>query len=42
MSHSLGQLPWITAPATQAVLDALEAAGGPDCARFVGAACATP
>jgi poly(A) polymerase len=36
MSHSLGQLPWITAPATQAVLDALEAAGGPDCARFVG------
>lgn len=33
---SLGQLPWMTAPATRAVLDALEAAGGPDCARFVG------
>jgi poly(A) polymerase len=28
--------PWITAPQTAAVLDALEAAGGPDCARFVG------
>jgi poly(A) polymerase len=26
----------MTAPATTAVLDALEAAGGPDCARFVG------
>jgi poly(A) polymerase len=26
----------MTAPATAAVLDALEAAGGPDCARFVG------
>src|SRR5436305_2107697 len=26
----------MTAPATQAVLDALEAAGGADCARFVG------
>jgi poly(A) polymerase len=36
MSHSLGQPDWVTAPATRAVLDALEAAGGPDCARFVG------
>ncbi|WP_309605805.1 CCA tRNA nucleotidyltransferase [Phenylobacterium sp.] len=36
MSGSLGQRPWITAPATAAVLDALEGAGGPDCARFVG------
>ncbi|MDB5447293.1 MAG: tRNA nucleotidyltransferase/poly(A) polymerase [Phenylobacterium sp.] len=36
MSDSLGQLPWMTAPATRAVLDALEAAGGADCARFVG------
>jgi poly(A) polymerase len=35
-SESLGQRPWMTAPATAAVLDALEAAGGPDCARFVG------
>ncbi len=29
---------WLTAPATVAVLDALEAAGGADCARFVGGA----
>jgi poly(A) polymerase len=36
MTETLGQRPWITAPATAAVLDALEAAGGPDCARFVG------
>ena len=28
--------PWLTGPATVAVFDALEAAGGPDCARFVG------
>ena len=28
--------PWLTSPATVAVFDALEAAGGPDCARFVG------
>ena len=28
--------PWLTAPATRAVMAALEAAGGPDCARFVG------
>jgi poly(A) polymerase len=36
VTASLGQLPWMTAPATRAVLDALEAAGGPDCVRFVG------
>lgn len=36
MTDSLGQPPWMTAPATAAVLDALEAVGGPDCARFVG------
>jgi poly(A) polymerase len=36
VTDSLGQPPWMTAPATTAVLDALEAAGGPDCARFVG------
>jgi len=34
--ESLGQRPWMTAPETAAVIDALEAAGGPDCARFVG------
>lgn len=34
--ESLGLRPWMTAPATAAVLDALEAEGGPDCARFVG------
>jgi len=36
MTESIGQRPWMTAPETAAVLDALEAAGGPDCARFVG------
>ncbi|HEY0647478.1 CCA tRNA nucleotidyltransferase [Phenylobacterium sp.] len=36
MTDSLGQRHWMTAPATVAVLDALEAAGGADCARFVG------
>jgi poly(A) polymerase len=36
MSESLGVQPWMTAPATRAVFDALEAAGGDDCARFVG------
>lgn len=36
MTESLGQRPWMTLPATAAVLDALEAEGGPDCARFVG------
>jgi len=28
--------PWLMAPATRAVMAALEAAGGPGCARFVG------
>jgi poly(A) polymerase len=36
MSETIGQRPWMTAPETAAVLDALEAAGGADCARFVG------
>jgi len=36
MTDSLGQRHWMTAPQTVAVLDALEAEGGPDCARFVG------
>jgi len=36
MTESLGQPYWMTAPETVAVFDALEAAGGPDCARFVG------
>jgi len=36
MIESLGAQPWIADPATVAVLDALEAAGGPACARFVG------
>lgn len=36
MTDTLGPRPWITAPPTMAVLDALEAEGGPDCARFVG------
>lgn len=36
MTDSLGQPFWMTAPHTAAVLDALEAEGGPDCARFVG------
>jgi len=36
MSDGLGLRPWMTAPATAAVFDALEAEGGPDCARFVG------
>lgn len=35
-SISIGQQPWMTAADTAAVLDALEARGGPDCARFVG------
>jgi poly(A) polymerase len=33
---SLGALPWMTHPATRAVIGALEAAGGAGCARFVG------
>ena len=28
--------PWLSDPATVRVMTALEAAGGPDCARFVG------
>ena len=36
MSETIGQRPWMTKPQTAAVMDALEAAGGPDCARFVG------
>ena len=36
MSETLGQRPWMAAADTAAVLDALEAAGGADCARFVG------
>ena len=36
MSETIGQRPWMTAPDLSAVLDALEAAGGSDCARFVG------
>jgi poly(A) polymerase len=36
VTETLGHPPWMTAPATTAVLDALEAAGGRDCARFVG------
>lgn len=36
MSASVSDQPWLTDPATRAVLDALEAVGGPDCARFVG------
>jgi poly(A) polymerase len=36
MTGNLGPRHWMTAPATVAVLDALEAAGGVDCARFVG------
>lgn len=36
MTETLGERPWMNAPQTVRVLDALEAAGGPDCARFVG------
>lgn len=36
MTDSIGERPWMTAPDTARVLDALEAAGGRDCARFVG------
>lgn len=32
----LGDQPWLTNPATRTVMAALEAAGGPGCARFVG------
>ena len=36
MSETLGPRPWMTAPQTVAVFDALEAVGGADCARYVG------
>ena len=36
MSEGLGLRPWMTAPETAAVFDALEAEGGAGCARFVG------
>lgn len=36
MTHRLSDQPWLTAPATRAVMAALEAAGGAGCARFVG------
>lgn len=36
MTDSIGQRPWMTAKETVAVMDALEAAGGADCARYVG------
>ena len=36
MSATLPPQPWMTAAPTRAVIDALEAVGGPDSARFVG------
>jgi len=36
VSHLLQGQDWLTASATRAVMAALAAAGGPDCARFVG------
>jgi len=36
MTDLLPAQPWMTLPATVAVMDALEGAGGEDCARFVG------
>ncbi len=36
MSLSLADQPWLTSPATRAVIAALETAGGPGCVRFVG------
>jgi poly(A) polymerase len=36
MTDRLGPRPWMTAPETRAVMDALEVAGGADCARYVG------
>ena len=36
MSETIGERPWMTAAETAAVFDALETAGGADCARFVG------
>ncbi len=35
-SESIGVQPWMTAPATRAVIAALQASGGDDCVRFVG------
>ena len=36
MTASVAGEPWLTSPATRAVLEALQAEGGPDCVRFVG------
>ena len=36
MTERLTPQPWMSHPATIAVMDALEAAGGSDCARYVG------
>ncbi len=36
MSETLPPQPWMKRPETMAVMAALTAAGGPDCARFVG------
>jgi len=36
MMNRLGPRPWMTASATRSVIAALQAAGGPDAARFVG------
>ena len=36
MTAHLSDQPWLTASSTRAVMAALEAAGGPGCARFVG------
>lgn len=36
MTVRIDDQPWLTAPATRAVMAALEAAGGAGCARFVG------
>jgi poly(A) polymerase len=36
MMNRLGPRPWMTAPATRAVIAALQVAGGPAAARFVG------
>ncbi len=36
MTVRIDDQPWLTAPATRAVMAALEAAGGPGCARYVG------
>src|SRR6478672_10767184 len=36
MTGRLTDQPWLTASSTRAVMAALEAAGGPGCARFVG------